>query len=219
MSSTIIAILPGDLLTLHTQQGLFLCIAHGCMVSLLHSNRKPVVWCESKLDTAKFVPLFSKEHAVHEMAGVEEASNLQWMEFLTWAGQSSLQHSRHMMFNNQPCKWYTSSPISCYFTLIVKLYLKNNGTPNRIIIKNVLYQNMAFVKVTVGCTQERTRPLVGCLKRALHSSKQNQIKTSDLQTVEKKAAPAQSNVKWLATWKQKLSKELWEALTKFMSIK
>lgn len=42
---------------------------------------------------------------------------------------------------------------------------------------------MVFVKssVTLGCTPERTHPLVGCLKRAIDSSKQNQIKTSHLQ--------------------------------------
>lgn len=44
----------------------FLCIALGCMVSLLHSNRKPVVCCRSKLDTAlEFAPMVSWGHAVY----------------------------------------------------------------------------------------------------------------------------------------------------------
>ena len=50
--------------------------------------------------------------------------------------------------------------------------------------------------------REHTHPLVRCIKRAIDSSKQNQIKTH-LQTVkkkgEKKTAPAQSNVNRLAT--------------------
>lgn len=46
----------------HSEQDylFFVRIALGCMVSLLHSNKKPVVWCRSKLDTVlEFSPLFS----------------------------------------------------------------------------------------------------------------------------------------------------------------
>lgn len=36
------------------------------MVPSSHSNRKPVVWCRSKLDTVlEFAPLFSPRHAIY----------------------------------------------------------------------------------------------------------------------------------------------------------
>lgn len=81
MSWNIIAILLGDSITLHTLQGFFFVwITLGCMVSLLHSNRKPVVRCRSKLDTVlEFTPLFSKGHTVYVTVSVVEAPNLQWI--------------------------------------------------------------------------------------------------------------------------------------------
>lgn len=44
---------------------LLLSIALGCMVSLLHLNRKPVLWCGCKLDTVlEFAPLLSEGQTV-----------------------------------------------------------------------------------------------------------------------------------------------------------
>lgn len=80
---------------------------------------------------------------------------------------------------------------------------------------NMRKHNFVSAIVTLGCTTEHTHPLVGCLRRAIDSSKKSQIKTH-LQTGKRNPAPPQSNVKRLATWKQKLSKELREAQTKFM---
>jgi len=55
-------------------------------------------------------------------------------------------------------------------------------------------------EVSVGSSQEVPHHLAGFLKRAIDSSKQNQIKTSHLQTLKKKKkTPTQSNVKRLAT--------------------
>lgn len=51
--------------------------------------------------------------------------------------------------------------------------------------------------------REHTHPPVGCLKRAIDSSKKSQIKTST-NCGGKKTAPPQSNVKRLATWKQEV---------------
>lgn len=146
--------------------------------------------------------------------------------FLTRGGQVSLNHSRHglpeRILYNQQYKLNHLTHIT-FFTLSVNFNLKCHA--NVINIKKILNWNMPFVStsVTVGCTPEHSHSLVGCLKRAIDSSKQNQIKTSHLQTTKKKEkekkAPPQSNVKRLSTWKQKLSKELQEVLTKFMKKK
>ena len=102
MSWNITAILPGDSITLHTLQGFFFslspCIALGCMVSLLRSNRKPVVCGRSKLDTMlEFAPLFSYGHTVYVTVGAAEAPKAAagCQELLTRGGQLSPQHSRH----------------------------------------------------------------------------------------------------------------------------
>lgn len=117
-----------------------------------------------------------------------EASNLQWM-FLTRGGQVSLNHSRHglpeRILYNQQYKLNHLTHIT-FFTLSVNFNLKCHA--NVINIKKILNWNMPFVStsVTVGCTPEHSHSLVGCLKRAIDSSKQNQIKTSHLQTTKKK---------------------------------
>lgn len=56
-------------------------IALGCMVSLLHLNRKPVLWCGCKLDTVlEFAPLLCEGQTLCVWQLLWWCcSNLQWM--------------------------------------------------------------------------------------------------------------------------------------------
>lgn len=153
------------------------------MVPLSHSNRKPVVWCRSKLDTGlEFAPLFSPRHAMCVWQG-RRHPELRWISRAprTRRGHSSWQHgsvsiSEGTLYIQLPHPWL-------FLTSLRAFHLDNHANDQ---YYEIFYQSMTLV--ILWCTLKCTHPLDGCLKGAIYSSKQNEIKTSYLQKVRKKTS-------------------------------